>query len=245
MTGPTGLHPRHPSRKRDRMDRTALFDLDGTLVDSAPDLHAATDRMMARLGLPGFERREIVAMVGDGARALVERALAARGRGFDEAAFERFVADYTAHAAVATRPFRGVPEALGALSAAGWRLAVCTNKPASAAQVLLAALGLLDRFAALGGGDSFAVRKPDPGHLLATLRLAGGDAARAVLVGDHRNDVAAARGAGIPCVFAAWGYGAAEMAGGAAAVARVPAELPALLPQILSGHRAGGAVATR
>ncbi len=227
------------------MDRTALFDLDGTLVDSAPDLHAATDRMMARLGLPGFTRAEVVAMVGDGARALVTRALAARGRGFDQAACEAFLADYTHHAAVATRPFAGIPEALAALAQAGWRLAVCTNKPEAAARALLAALGLARHFAALGGGDSFPVRKPDPGHPLATLRLAGGHPEAAVLVGDHRNDVAAAAAAGLPCVFVAWGYGPAAMAEGAAAVAHTPADLLALLPRLLpaAGPQRGAAPA--
>jgi phosphoglycolate phosphatase len=215
------------------MPPTALFDLDGTLVDSAPDLHAAADRMAARLGLAPYRRDEIIAMIGDGVHVLVERALAARGRPFDPAAYQGFLEDYAANAAVATRPFPGIPEALDALAAAGWRMAVCTNKHEHAARVLLAALGLLDRFAAIGGGDTFPVRKPDPEHLFATLRAAGGAPARAVMIGDHRNDIGAAKAAGIPCVFAAWGYGPAEMAKGADAVARAPAELPALLDRLV------------
>ena len=217
--------------------RTALFDLDGTLVDSAPDLHAATDRLMARLGLPGFARAEVVAMIGDGARALVERALAARGRSFDPAALETFLADYTAHAVVETRPFPGIPDALDALRAEGWQLAVCTNKPEAASRAVLEVLGLLDRFVAIGAGDSFPVRKPDPAHLLATLRLAGGEPAAAVMIGDHRNDVAAALWAGLPAVFVTWGYGPPEMAEGAAAQARAPGDLPALLPRLLTAAR--------
>lgn len=215
------------------MPRTAVFDLDGTLVDSAPDIHAALDRLMARLGLAPFGREEVKRMIGDGARALVERALAARGRPFDAAALEAFSADYTANAAVETRPFPGIPEALAALEAAGWRLAVCTNKPAAATAALLEALGLGGRFVAVGGGDSFPVRKPDPGHLLATLRAAGGTPGRAAMIGDHRNDVLAARGAGLPCLFAAWGYGPPAMAEGAAAVAAEPLALPALLDRLL------------
>ncbi len=86
-------------------------------------------------------------------------------------------------------------------------MAVCTNKPEAAARKLLEELGLADRFAALGGGDSFPVRKPDPRHLLATLAAAGADRQRAVMIGDHRNDVQAAAGAGVPCIFAGWGYG--------------------------------------
>jgi phosphoglycolate phosphatase len=213
----------------------ALFDLDGTLVDSVPDIHAALDRMMARLGRPGFARPEVTAMIGDGVRVLVERALAARDLPFDEAALAGFSADYTANAAEATALFPGITEVLAGLEAAGWRMAICTNKPAAATAALLGALGIGRRFAAVGGGDSFPVRKPDPGHLLATLAAAGGGAGRAVMVGDHRNDVLAARGAGLPCLFAGWGYGTPAMAEGAAAVVDRPeALLAALLGQGLA-----------
>lgn len=215
------------------MTRTAVFDLDGTLVDSAPDLHAALDRLMASLGKAPFTRQEVVGMIGDGVKVLVERALAARGLAFDPSALEAFSADYTAHAAVETRPFPGIPEALAALEAGGWRLAVCTNKPAAATAALLGALGLSGRFAAVGGGDSFPVRKPDPRHLLATLRAAGGEPSRAVMIGDHRNDVVAARGAGLPCLFAGWGYGPPAMAEGAAAILPHPADLPPALRALL------------
>jgi len=210
------------------MNATILFDLDGTLVDSAPDLRAALDRLMKSRGLPPFTRPEVVAMVGDGVRALVERGLAARGLPLDEPALDSFTADYTRNAAVETRPYPGIEAMLERLSATGWRMAVCTNKPVEAARNLLGALGLLPHLAAVGGGDSFAVRKPDPGHLLETLRLAGGTAEHAIMVGDHHNDVAAAAAAGIPCVFAAWGYGKPEMAG-AVPVAESVAALPALL----------------
>jgi phosphoglycolate phosphatase len=229
--------------------RTVVFDLDGTLVDSAPDIHAALDRLMAGLRRPPFAREEVVAMIGDGVRRLVERALAARDLPFDPAALAAFSADYTANAAVATRPFPGVPEALAALQDAGWRLAVCTNKPAAATAALLGALGLAGRFAAVGGGDSFPVRKPDPGHLLGALRAAGGEAGRAAMVGDHRNDVLAAQGAGLPCLFAAWGYGPPAMAEGAAAVAADPGALPALLDGLVprggGGERPGAAAVAR
>ena len=206
------------------MEPLAVFDLDGTLVDSAPDLHAALDRLMALRGLPPFGRAEVVAMIGDGAKVLVERALAARQQPFDAAALDRFLADYTAHAAVETRLFPGIEAALDTIARDGWRMAVCTNKPVGAARDLLGALGLLDRFAAIGGGDSFPVRKPDPAHLLATIAQAGGIGAGAVMIGDHRNDVAAARGAGLPCVFVGWGYGPLAMADGAP-VAASPADL--------------------
>lgn len=210
------------------MTRTAVFDLDGTLLDSAPDLHAALNRVLSARGIAPYGLPEVKAMIGDGVRVLVERALAGRGLPFDEAVLAAFVADDAISQARLTVPFPGIAEALDALQAAGWRLAVCTNKPEAAARGLLASLGLAGRFAAIGGGDSFPVRKPDPGHLRATLDAAGGTAAQAVMIGDHRNDVMAAAGAGLPCVFAGWGYGPAAMADGAP-VAASPGELPGLL----------------
>jgi phosphoglycolate phosphatase len=213
--------------------RLVVFDLDGTLVDSAPDIHAALDRLVMGQGRPGFTRPEVTAMIGDGVRVLVERAAAARDIAFSETLLARFTADYTARAAEATALFPGIAAALDGLAAAGWALAVCTNKPAAATAALLGALGLAGRFAAVGGGDSFPVRKPDPGHLLGTLRQAGGDPAGAVMIGDHRNDVLAAQGAGLPCIFAGWGYGTAAMAAGAAATAATPADLLPVLGNLL------------
>ncbi|MCZ8279786.1 MAG: phosphoglycolate phosphatase [Acetobacteraceae bacterium] len=195
--------------------RCAVFDLDGTLVDSAPDIHAALDRLMARRRLPGFARAEVVGMIGDGVRVLLERAHAARGITLDEASLDHFMTDYEANAAVLTQPFAGIPELLSALQASGWRLAVCTNKPEAAARVLLSGLGLDRHFSALGGGDSFPMRKPDPGHLRATLAAAGAAPDQAVMIGDHANDMLAARGAGVRAIFAGWGYGPQSMAGGA------------------------------
>jgi phosphoglycolate phosphatase len=207
------------------LNRTLLLDLDGTLVHSVPDLTAALNRLMAARGLSGFSQAETALMVGDGVAALVERAFAARGRSPDAVSMKEYSADYAAHAAVETRAYPGVADGLQALADEGWRLAVCTNKLEAAARSLLDALGLGRYFAAIGGGDSFPVRKPDPAHLLATLRAAGGEPAHAVMAGDHANDVAAARGAGLPCIFAAWGYGLPAMAEGAAAVAHDFTEL--------------------
>ena len=215
------------------MQRTLVLDLDGTLVDSVPDLTTALNRLMAARHLPGFAEAEVVRLVGDGALALVERAFAARGQATDAAALPDFLADYGAHAAVRTRAFPGVPETLRALAGAGWTLAVCTNKPEAPARALLAALDLDGFFAAIGGGDSFPVRKPDPGHLLATLQAAGGSPARAVMAGDHHNDLLAAAGLGMPAIFAAWGYGGPEIGGQAAAVAQHFSELPAIATRLL------------
>lgn len=215
------------------MPPTLLLDLDGTLIDSIPDLLSALNRMGAPRGFAPFSRAEITPMIGDGARMLVERAFAARGVPFDEAALQPYIADYTAHSAVETRPFPGVIETMQGFADMGWKLAVCTNKPVAPTHAVLAALGLTPFLAAIGGGDSFPTRKPDPGHLLGTLELAGGSAEAAVMVGDHRNDVLAAAGAKIPCIFAAWGYGAPNMAEGATAVAAQFADLPSLVGKLI------------
>jgi phosphoglycolate phosphatase len=212
---------------------TLLLDLDGTLVDTVPDLSAALNRLMASRGLPPFTDAQTARMVGDGVAKLVERGFAAHGRVPDPAAVAAFSADYAGCAAVASRLYPDVATTLAALAGEGWRLAVCTNKPEGAARSLLAAMGLTPLLAAVGGGDSFPVRKPDPEHLLATLRAAGGETAHAVMAGDHANDVAAARGAGVPCIFAAWGYGTQAMATGATAVARDMPEMGAIARRLL------------
>jgi phosphoglycolate phosphatase len=199
--------------------RTLLLDLDGTLVDTVPDLESALNRLMSIRGLAGFATAEVKAMVGDGVAALVAKAFAARGAVPDPAAVGDFITDYEAHAAVESRLYPGVADTLDRLAAQGWRLAVCTNKPERPARSLLSALGLARVVQALGAGDSFPVRKPDPAHLLATLALVGGSRDAAVMLGDHHNDVAAARAAGMPSIFATWGYGAAAMAEGSDAVA--------------------------
>lgn len=201
------------------MPRTLLLDLDGTLVDTLPDLEGSLNRLMHDRGLEHFRPEEVRAMIGDGVAALLGKAFAARGGAPDTAALADFLQIYEARIAHSSRPYPGVPEGLADLAAQGWRLAVCTNKPEKAARELLTHLALIDSLSAIGGGDSFPVRKPDPAHLTATLALVGGDPARAVILGDHANDVVAARGADIPSIFAAWGYGTAAMAVGAAAVA--------------------------
>ncbi len=208
-----------------RVVRTLVFDLDGTLVDSVPDLADAARRLLARRGLAAVSDAELTAMVGDGAAVLVRRIFAHHGTVPDDAAQGEFLADYTAHATDRTRPYPGVADGLARLRDAGWRLAVCTNKPAGPARHLLAGLGLLGHFAALTGGDSFPVRKPDPDHVRRTLALAGGEPARAAMVGDSAHDIAAGRGAGLRTIHAAWGYGTAD---GADAVAMRFDEVAAL-----------------
>jgi len=215
------------------MPPTLILDLDGTLVDSVPDLASALNRLLRTRDLPPFDRAEVASMVGNGARALVTRAFAARNQGCGEAELDAFMADYLDNIAVETRPFPGAPDTLRQLAADGWLLAVCTNKPVKAARSLLDALALTPLFAAIGGGDSFPVRKPDPGHLLGTLAAAGGTAESAIMVGDHENDVMAANAAGLPCIFAAWGYGPPAMAAGSAAIAQSFTDLPELAKGLL------------
>jgi phosphoglycolate phosphatase len=213
--------------------RTLLLDLDGTLVDTVPDLAAALNRLMDGRGLPVFSRDAVAAMVGDGVGVLVARAFAAHGKEPDAAAVAELTADYTAQVAVESAVYPQVIPTLQGLVQDGWHLAVCTNKPEQAATVLLQALGVLPFLSAVGGGDSFPVRKPDPRHLLETLALAGGSVDSAIVLGDHRNDVAAARGAGIPCIFAAWGYGPATMAEGCPHVAGDITEAAAIANRLL------------
>ena len=215
------------------MARTLLLDLDGTLVDTVPDLAAALNRLMRTRGLPDLSGQQVTAMVGDGVAVLVARAFAAYDRQPDATAVADMSADYAAHVAVESRLYPQVLPVLTGLADQGWRLAVCTNKPEQAARDLLEAVGLLPLLCAVGGGDSFAARKPDPAHLLATLARAGGHADAAVMLGDHRNDVLAARDAGIPSIFAAWGYGVIGMADGSARVARDVAEAAAIANRLL------------
>lgn len=212
------------------MSRLAVFDLDGTLVDSVPDLRAALNRLAAARGLSPFTAAQTQAMVGDGARALVERGFAARQAVMTQADYQRFIADYTENAAVETRPYPGVADTLRTLREAGWTLAVCTNKPETPARALLQSLGMLDLFHVIGGGDSYAVRKPDPGHLLAVIAACDAQPANTVMIGDHHNDIQAAMAAGVSVIWAGWGYGADGA--GATAKAVTFTDLLALLDRL-------------
>ena len=215
-----------------------VFDLDGTLIDSLQDLTSALNRMLARRELASYTPAEVRPMIGDGTTILIERAFAGRGTAPRPGDHDAFVADYTDHAVVATHAYPGIAATCGRLRAQGWRFAVCTNKTEKAARLVLAALGLGPWFAAIGGGDSFAARKPDPAHLLRTIEAACGAPERAVMTGDHLNDVLVARRAGLPSIFAAWGYGAAAMGREATAVAHHFTELAELAPRLLEERRA-------
>lgn len=189
---------------------TIIFDLDGTLVDTAPDLTGALNAVLAKAGHRPVSEAETRRMVGRGARALIENALAATGAPPDADLVTRMLADYLEfygdHLADHSAPFPNVAETLAALRDEGFRLAVCTNKPHALSRRLLRAVGLDRHFAAVLGGDSLPVRKPDPGHLIETVRQAGGQPERAVMVGDSVTDLAAARAADIPVVLVSFGY---------------------------------------
>jgi phosphoglycolate phosphatase len=200
------------------MVRTLLLDLDGTLVDTVPDICSTLNRLMTARGLDTFSREQTAAMVGDGVGVLLQRAFAARGRQPDATAFDEFMADYEANIAVDSRLYPDVEPVLRGLQGEGWHLAVCTNKPERAARSLLDKVGLLPIIRAVGGGDSFPTRKPDPAHMLATLQQAQGTADQAVVLGDHRNDIRCTIGTGVVAIFAAWGYGSLDMAEGAAGI---------------------------
>jgi phosphoglycolate phosphatase len=209
-----------------------LLDLDGTLVDSAPDLAAAANALLAEQGLPPLATAEVAAMVGDGVAKLVERALAARHTsGLPlAAAVARFTAFYERHPATLTRVYPGVPEGLQRLRAAGLRLALCTNKPGRATRLILDRLSLAAYFSAVVTGDSLAARKPDPAPIRLALSELGIEPDAAVMVGDHVNDILAAHAAGVRAIFARYGYGRATL-GTAAPAAAIDhfSDLPAVL----------------
>lgn len=221
--------------------RVLLLDLDGTLVDSAADLATALNRLLGEAGAEPLPLAAVRSMVGDGARKLVERGLAAAALTLDpEPATTRFLALYGEALTRETRPYPGVAETLAALRQEGWRPALCTNKPEAPSRAILEGLGLSGLFEAVAGGDSFATRKPDPAPLLALLERLGGAPATAVMVGDGPNDLQAAAAAGLQAVWARYGYGGPGVGSlpHAAAIERFEA-LPAVLRR-LSGAAAGG-----
>jgi len=189
---------------------TLIFDLDGTLVDTAPDLVAATNHVLAGLALPGISEHALRPLVGHGAGFMVEHAIGPGAAKLSEEErkrlLDRFLDYYTRNIAVGSRPFEGTVPALERFRGAGAKLAVCTNKTERISRMLLEALGMSGLFSALAGRDTFPVFKPHPDHLLGTIELAGGDSARAVMVGDSRIDIATAKAAGVPVVAVTFGY---------------------------------------
>jgi len=208
-----------------------VFDLDGTLADTAPDLTAALNHALAQLGRPAIPAEDVRHMVGHGARALLGKGLAATGSVSDELieqGFPTFIEYYQAHIADHTRPFEGAEAALAALDARGVRLAICTNKLECLTHDLIAALGWETRFDAIVGGDTLPQRKPDPAPVFEAIARAGDG--RAAFVGDSISDTDAARAAGIPCVALTFGFSdrPADQLGASALIDHYDQLLPAL-----------------
>jgi phosphoglycolate phosphatase len=187
-----------------------VFDLDGTLADTAPDLIATLNVILGREGLPPVPVEGANELIGAGARALVERGFEAGQRELapakSDALYRDFLAHYAENLCNESRLFPGVVEALDTLAAQGFRFAVCTNKIEAHSRRLLDALGVSARFAAICGRDTFAYFKPDPRHLTLTIEQAGGDPARSIMVGDSITDIATAKAAAIPVVGVTFGY---------------------------------------
>jgi len=190
--------------------RAVVFDLDGTLVESAPDLHAAASLMLEERGLPAPTLAQVTSFVGNGVPKLVERCLDAAGfSGGPEGraeALARFMAHYSAAPIERTRPFAGVEAMLEALSERHYALGICTNKPAGMAEQVLEGLGLAAYFASVVGGGTLPVLKPDPAMLVHCITELGASVGEALFVGDSEADEATAKAAGVPFVLYSGGY---------------------------------------
>lgn len=187
-----------------------VFDLDGTLVDTAPDLVGALNFVLQREGLPLVPMASARTMIGAGARKLIERGLELDDRTMSTRDIDRltddFITYYKAHIADASRPFDGLFAALDELEGRGFRFAVCTNKLEGLSRLLLEKLDMTGRFAAICGADTFGIAKPDPAILRQTISQAGGDVSASIMVGDSGPDVGVARRAGIPVIGVTFGY---------------------------------------
>ena len=218
---------------------TILFDLDGTLVDSAPDLVGSLNAVLEEQRLPAVPLARARSLVGQGARALIARGFALAAEPVAEPDLDRLTARfldiYRGRIAETTRPYPRLQATLDQLAADGATLAVCTNKATDLSLQLLDALGLTSRFAAVIGHDRAPARKPDPRHVLAAIEAAGGDRNRAVMVGDTDADVVSAKTAGVPVVAVGFGYSATSVADlGADMVIEDFADLPSAVSKLLA-----------
>ncbi|MEM9279147.1 MAG: HAD hydrolase-like protein [Pseudomonadota bacterium] len=189
---------------------TVIFDLDGTLADTAPDLIGTLNRIIAPYEVPQVDLKQVGQIVGHGAKAMIRKAFEIGGKDLQpelqEALFADFLEDYSANIANETRLFDGLLDAMGILKEDGFTFCVCTNKMESLARILVSELGVSDHFSALTGGDTFAFKKPDPRHLEETVRLMGREIGSAIMVGDSSTDINAAINAGIPSIAVTFGY---------------------------------------
>ena len=187
-----------------------VFDLDGTLIDTAPDLLDSLNHSLAAGEIPAVDAAGFKRFVGHGGRVMIERAFAARQKTLEAEEHERllklFLDHYTDNIPGKSRPYPGVIEAIARFEAAGYAIAVCTNKYEANSLALIEALGLTRHFTAITGQDTFPFRKPDPRHLTETIARAGGDPHRALMVGDSQTDIDTAKAAGVPVVAVDFGY---------------------------------------
>ena len=189
---------------------TIVFDLDGTLIDTAPDLIDTLDLILAQQGLPRIPYETARKLIGGGSRAMLERALAEEGRPVTKVEMEQiyaaYIEHYAGHIADRSRPYPQLEATLDRLAAEGHRLAVCTNKLEWLSRKLLDTLNLGRRFAAICGPDTFGVMKPDPEMFRQTVRRAGGEPTAALMIGDSGTDISTARAAGVPVIAVDFGY---------------------------------------
>lgn len=217
---------------------TLVFDLDGTLVDTAPDLVAATNHALADLALPPIPAETLRHAIGFGARRMIMVGLKETGVTLDEPEIDRllarFLAYYERNIARESRPFEGAIAVLEQFRTEGARLAVCTNKRLALAEQLLTELRVRDLFVAVAGRDSFPVHKPHPDHLTRTIAMAGGDKSASVMVGDTGIDIETARAAGVPSVACTFGYSDVPVATyGPDTIIDAYAELDAVVRELL------------
>jgi phosphoglycolate phosphatase len=188
----------------------AVFDLDGTLADTAPDLIGTLNVIMAREGLAPVPLAQANALIGAGAKALIERGFSVNGKALTakrhDELFNDFIEYYGQNLKIHSKLFDGVELALDRLTQEGWILAVCTNKIEKHSKVLLHKFGIADKFTSICGRDSFHVFKPDPQHLLLTIESAGGNPQRAIMIGDSKTDIDTAIAAKIPSIGVPFGY---------------------------------------
>lgn len=187
-----------------------VFDLDGTLVDTAPDLLDSLNHCLELAGLARADTEALRRFVGMGGRVMIERAFTAQNRALEAAQLDELQAAFLKHYSGGmpglSRPFPGVLESIDRFQAADYLVAICTNKHESLARTLIEGLGLTQRFAAICGADTFPFRKPDPRHLTETIAMAGGNPDHALMIGDSRTDIDTAKAAGIPVVAVDFGY---------------------------------------
>ena len=189
---------------------TVIYDLDGTLIDSAKDMQVAVSNVLADHRLPPVSEDDVRIFMGQGSKVTMGKAFAKHGKALDDetlsAVTREFVRYYEADPTSHTVAYQGVPEVVAGFHRLGLKQGVCTNKFETPSRMILEHLKLMPPISDVAGADTFTVRKPDPGHILQLIARMGGDPKRAVMIGDSIHDVEAAHAAGLPAVLVSWGY---------------------------------------